>query len=295
MNVGFVGLGNMGGAIARRLLRAQALTVFDLRSEVVAGLVEAGASATPSLAEIAATCDTVITCLPTSNEVRMVIFDDDGLGTGLSPGSMIIDMTTGDPVATRDMAERLTDQGIDLIDAPVSGGPIGAEAGTLAIMVGAPQALYDRCHGLLSIISPNVFHAGGVGNGHTMKLVNNTISAGNRAVAFEAVMLGIKNGLEPEVCINIIQKSSGRSFTTEVAFPRYILTGSMDQGFTLGLMHKDVSLATKLGEDSETPLQLATIVREIYRRAVDELGADADISTLIRLYEDAADTKLLKS
>lgn len=292
MEVGFVGLGNMGGAIARRLLRARPLTVFDLRPQAIADLAAAGAIPAAGLAEVAAACDVVIACLPTSDDVRAILFGDGGIAAGLRRGGVVIDMTTGDPAATRDMAERLRDRGIDLVDAPVSGGPIGAEAGTLAIMVGAAPALYERCRDLLSTVSPNVFHAGGTGNGHAMKLVNNTISAANRAIAFEAVMLGVRHGLDPKVCVDIVQKSSGRSFATEVVFPRYILTGAMDQGFTLGLMHKDLSLAAKLGADSGTPMRLADMVREIYRDAVARLGPDADICTLVRLYEEAAGVEL---
>ena len=295
MTIGFIGLGNMGGAIARRILAANELCVYDLNQGAVEEFRRAGAAAAASPRELAEGCGTVLTCLPTSAEVRSVIFDDDGLLAGLAPGAVIADMTTGDPVATRAMAAALEDRDIMLVDAPVSGGPQGAEQGTLAIMVGGPGPVFERLRPLFEAVSPNIFHVGGVGNGHTMKLVNNVISAGTRAITFEAVALGVKNGLDPAVCIGVLQKSSGRSFATDVTFPKFILSGTLDQGFSLGLMHKDVSLATKLGHDSATPMVMAGVVREILQTALNEYGGDVDINRLIRLYEKAAGTRVAPS
>ena len=288
MNLGFIGLGSMGGAIARRLVESHALCVYDVEPSAVKALVDAGAAPAADPKEVAAVSDIVMTCLPTSKEVRSVIFDTDGVLSGMAGGGLIADMTTGDPVATREMARELSASGVSLIDAPVSGGPDGAAAGTLAIIVGAPDDLFEKTHPVFSSISPNVFHAGDVGAGHTMKLVNNTISAGNRAVALEAVSLAVKNGIDPKVCIDIVQKSSGRSYVSDVAFPNHILTGTMQQGFTIGLMLKDLTLSTKLGEDSDVPMRLATLVRTIFDAGVAEEGRDADISELLRHFERAA-------
>ena len=292
MKIGYVGLGNMGGAIARRILREHTLQVFDARPEVVGAFVKEGATGADSLAQIGQNCDRVFICLPTSKQVRQVIFESEGLAEHLAKGSLVVDMTTGDPVATKEMAAELAERGIDMIDAPVSGGPIGAERGTLAIMIGGPEALYQKARSVLDAVSPNIFHTGDIGTGHTMKLVNNVIAACNRAMAFEAVTLGVKNGLDPAVCVDILQKSSGRSYTTEVTFPQYILSGKPIQGFTLGLMHKDVALATKLGEDSDTPMHLANVVKEIFQSALNVRGRDADINTLLELMEDAANTRV---
>ncbi|RLA14479.1 MAG: NAD(P)-dependent oxidoreductase [Gammaproteobacteria bacterium] len=292
MSTGYVGLGNMGGAIARRILLQQSMQVFDARPEAVQAFVKEGATATANLAEIGQNCDRVFICLPTSKQVRQVIFEPGGLAEHLAKGSLVVDMTTGDPVATKEMAAELADRGIDMIDAPVSGGPIGAERGTLAIMIGGPELLYQKARSVLDAVSPNIFHTGDIGTGHTMKLVNNVIAACNRAMAFEAVTLGVKNGLDPAVCVDILQKSSGRSYTTEVTFPQYILSGKPIQGFTLGLMHKGVALATKLGEDSDTPMHLANVVKEIFQSALNVRGRDADINTLLELMEDAANTRV---
>ena len=292
MTTGYIGLGNMGGALARRLLLSQELTVFDLNPAAIEACVGAGASAANGVRAIAEACDTVMMCLPTSNEVRSVIFDPDGLRAGLRPGALVVDMTTGDPKATREMAASLAGDGIEMIDAPVSGGPQGADAGTIAIMVGANAAQFERIRPTLAAISPNVFHAGDVGSGHVMKVVNNVMSASNRAIAFEAVTLAVKNGIDPHVCVEILQKGSGRGYPTEVTFPNFVLADELAQGFSLGLMHKDVSIATQLGRDSATPMLVGNLVREILQTAINRNGADADINTLIEYFENAANTKV---
>jgi len=295
MELGYVGLGKMGGALARRLMLKNPLRAYDLRPDVVQTFAAAGAVPVQNLRAMADACDLVMTCLPTSNQVREVIFgtdDADGLAAHLKPGSIIADMTTGDPVATREMAAALASRGIQLIDAPVSGGPHGAEAGTIAIMVGAPAALFERVRPVLADISPNIFHTGDVGTGHLMKLVNNVIAAGVRAVTFEAVAMGIKSGLSLETCATVRPKGSARSYTTDITLPR-LVDGSLVANFMLGLMHKDVRLATEMGIASGAPMPLAGLVREIYQAAVNEHGYEADINLLIRCSERAAQVKIV--
>jgi len=284
----------MGGALVRRLLLSRKVRVFDINPDAVKACADNGADTAASLVELAAFSDMVMTCLPTSNHVRSVIFGDDGLINGLSEGNVVIDMTTGDPSETRAMAAELAERGIEMMDAPVSGGPMGADAGIIAIMAGGSDELFARCRPVFEDISANVFHAGGIGAGHVMKLVNNMTSAGNRAVAMEAITLAAKNGLDPRTAMEIMQKGSGRSFMTEVVFPNFILTDKIEQGFTLGLMHKDVSLAVKLGEDSGTPLMLGNITRQILKTAIDQMGYDADLNLLIKLYEKAAKVAVTK-
>jgi 3-hydroxyisobutyrate dehydrogenase-like beta-hydroxyacid dehydrogenase len=284
MQLGYVGLGNMGAALARRLLRKDKMRVYDLRPEAMAKLADLGGTACQSPKVLATDSDLIMTCLPTSNEVHQVIFGSNGLASGLKRGSIIADMTTGDPNATRQMAEELTKSGITLIDAPVSGGPHGAEAGTIAIMVGAPTEVYARVLPVFETISPNVFHCGEVGTGHTMKLVNNVVAASVRMATFEAVTMGIKNGLTLEACARVLAKGSARSYTTEVTLPKFV-KGELKTNFTLGLMHKDVRLASELGVSSASPMPVCNLVREIFQIAVNEQGADADVNTLIRLHE----------
>lgn len=287
MRLGYIGLGNMGGALARRLLRQHQMRVFDLRPEVVGRFAALGGVPAQNAQALVRDSDMVMTCLPTSQHVRDVLFGEGRAAEALQPGQIWADMTTGDPGETRDMAARLKEKGVEMIDAPVSGGPYGADAGTIAIMVGAPQALFDRVKPVFEVISPNIFHTGDVGTGHTMKLVNNVIAAGIRAVTFEAVAMGVKSGLTLDVLTRVLQKGSGRSATAELALPK-LQKNDFSVSFTLALMHKDVRLATKLGMDSNAPMVLANVVRELFQTVINEHGADQDTSTLIKLYERMA-------
>lgn len=292
MDVGFIGLGRMGGALARRLMRAHRVHVFDLREDLVRAFAAEGAVPAHSPQALGRECDLVLTCLPTSAEVRDVVTGDQGLAAAMRPGGLIADMSTGDPNATREMSEALKSRGIHLIDAPVSGGPHGAAAGTIVILVGAPGELFDRCAPVFRTISPNVFHTGGVGSGQTMKLVNNVIAAGVRAVTFEAVALGVKNGLDLKTCVEILAKGTARSYTTEHALPA-LIDPNRKMTFTLGLMHKDVNLATDVAARTRVPMPLASAVREVFLSAANELGPDTDLNDLMRVCERQARVEIL--
>jgi 3-hydroxyisobutyrate dehydrogenase len=282
----------MGAALARRILRVHRMRVYDLRPEAMARLAELGATPAQSPKALAAECDLVMTCLPTSKEVRDAIFGNDGVAESLKRGGLIADMTTGDPNATRAMASELAQAGLTLIDAPVSGGPHGADAGTIAIMVGAPAEIYQRVRPVFETISPNIFHCGDVGTGHVMKLVNNVIAASVRTITFEAVAMGIKNGLSLKTCAEVLAKGSARSYSTEVTLPR-LVSGAMQANFTLGLMHKDVRLATELGLASGSPMPIAGLVREVFQTSLNEQGPDADVNMLIRLFERQSKVKIV--
>ena len=301
MELGYVGLGNMGGALARRLLLSCKLRAFDLRPEVVQDMAEAGAQPAQSLEALGQACDAVLLCLPTSNEVREAIFGEGGLAAGMAPGGLaagmapggiIVDQTTGDPNATRAMAAELAERGLELIDAPVSGGPHGAHAGTIAIMAGGTEAQFARMRATFEAISPNVFHCGDVGAGHAMKLVNNVIAASVRAATFEAVAMGVKNGLSLAACAEVLHKGSARSYTTEFTLPR-LGDGSGKSNFALELMLKDVRLATQLGADSGAPMFMANVARNLFQQAVNEHGGAEDVNALIHTVERNADVKVV--
>lgn len=291
MDIGYVGLGNMGAALARRLIKKHTLRVYDLKPDAMQRLADLGARPTQSPKALAAECDLVMTCLPTSKEVHDAIFGDNGLASGLKKGGVIADMTTGDPNATRAMARDLAARGITLIDAPVSGGPHGADAGTIAIMVGAPAELYPKVKAIFEVISPNIFHCGDVGTGHVMKLVNNVIAASVRMATFEAVAMGIKNGLSLASCAEVLAKGSARSYTTEITLPKFV-KGDINTNFSIGLMHKDVRLATELGAASASPMPVCNLVREIFQIGLNENGPHSDVNLLIRLYERQSGVKI---
>ncbi len=291
MNLGYVGLGRMGGALVRRLLPHHTLRVYDLKPEAVATYVAKGAVPAQDLASLARECDVVMTCLPTSKDVRTALFDEAGMARHFKRGALVVDMTTGNPNDTREIAERLAADGIDLIDAPVSGGPHGADAGTIAILVGAPPALFAKVQPILTTISPNVFHIGGVGTGHLMKLVNNVISAGLRVLTFEAVAMGVKNGLDLKTCVEVLHKASARSYITETSLPK-LLDPKRLQTFSLELMLKDVRLATEIGVASGAPMPAAGLVRELYQLSLNEHGGEADVNDMIFTFERMANVKV---
>jgi 3-hydroxyisobutyrate dehydrogenase len=268
----------MGGALAERLQLTHSLVVHDRSEAAVGRLTANGATAASSLSDVAEHCDTIFLCLPTSDHVRSVLFGDEGLASSLKPGTIVIDQTTGDPNATREMAETLKGQGVDLVDAPVSGGAQGARAGTIAIMVGATDEQYGRIQPILEAISPNLFHAGDVGNGHVVKLVNNLLSHTQRLLSFEAISLAAKNGVEPKRALEILQAGGGRNAFLEKRMP-HIVAGNLDCGFTLGLAHKDVRLATQLGTDSGVPMLFGGLTRELYQLYMSDLGRDTEVDT----------------
>jgi 3-hydroxyisobutyrate dehydrogenase len=292
MNLGYVGLGNMGGALARRLQLSTPMRVYDLNPEAVSRLADKGAIPTQDGASLARECDMVLTCLPTSQDVRTAIFGTGGLLEGLSPGKIVIDQTTGDPNETRAMAAELREHGIHLVDAPVSGGIRGADAGTIALMVGASDELFAKIRPALEMISPNIFHCGGTGNGHVMKLVNNVTSACIRAATYEAVAMGVKNGLSLKTMAEVMNKGTSFSSTTANHMPK-LLSGSRDVNFALGLMLKDVRLATQLGIDSGSPMLIGNLVRGLLQSASYEIGTEVDMNEIIRTIQKMADVTVV--
>ena len=285
----------MGGALARRLLREHKLTVFDLSAERCAEFAALGATVAASPAEVGAASDIILTCLPTSAQVRQVIFgDNDGLIRGLKPGGMIADQTSGATAATKAMAAELADTGIELIDAPVSGGPRGADAGTIAIMVGGTDEQYARIAPVLAVITPNATHVGPLGAGHTLKALNNMMSAANRLLAFEAVSIAAANGLDPATVVDVINKSSGRNNATMTVFPGNIFTDDFEARFTMALMEKDVALAAELAVGGFQDLTLTPLILRNYRAGMERFGRNGDIHQMLRFYEEAAGKQIAK-
>ncbi len=285
MHVGFIGLGNMGAPLARRLCTDHTLWVFDQSQTAVDGFTGADAQVVKSAAELAESVDIVLTCLPTSEDLRSLLFGEQQVASTLNKGTMLIDMTTGDPGITRELAAKLAIEGIELIDAPVSGGPKGATAGTIAIIVGGTSEQLTRALPVLSSISCNVMHAGDVGAGHAVKAGNNLLNLVCRLATFEVVSLLVKAGVTPENAVAIIQKSSGRNYATEITLPDNILSGTLHQGFTMGLMHKDSSVALQMADDLNVPLPISTTAFSNLKQAMDEHGQESDMSAVALTYE----------
>ena len=289
--LGFVGLGNMGAALAMRLV-GQPLSVFDADPAKVDVFAGEGVNVARSLAELATNSDIIFTCLPTSAVTETVLFGPDGLFSHLSSHHIIVDMTSGDPAQSRDQARRLADAYICFADAPVSGGPRGASDGVIAIMVGGSDPLYNILHPVLSVISCNIFHAGDVGAGHAMKAGNNLLNLICRMATFEVVSLLVNAGVAPDKAVDILQKSSGRNYATEITLPDNILSGGMHQGFSMSLMQKDADLALALAASLEQAMPLGDTALNALQTAIDAHGIDADMSLVALAYEGATGARI---
>jgi 3-hydroxyisobutyrate dehydrogenase len=241
---------------------------------------------------LAARCDVIFLCLPSSDTVRATLFSEGGLAAACGPGTLVVDQTTGDPTVTRDSAAQLAQSGVELIDAPVSGGPFGADAGTIAIMVGAEPEQFDRIEPILRVISSNVFHAGALGAGQVIKIVNNLMAGGHRALTIEALALAVKSGVDAHKAYEVIMASSGRNFFVET-FVESILAGQLGSGFTLSLMHKDMRLACQLGTDAEVPLFFANVAKEFYQVCINELGGGAGANAAALVMDRLAGTHVV--
>jgi 3-hydroxyisobutyrate dehydrogenase len=235
----------------------------------------------------------IFLCLPTSAHVRTAIFGAQGLIEGLEAGSILVDQSTGDPIATRDMAAELSTRSIALVDAPVSGGAAGAEAGTIAIMLGASEAQRDLLAPVFADISPNLFHAGAIGNGQVIKLANNLISHSQRLLTQEALTLAVKNGVDPDRAVEILSAGGAKNAYMERTLRPCVLKGQLKVGFTLGLAEKDVKLACDLGENSAVPMSFGAMVRDMYSDMVQQKGYDAEVETSGLITEERAGTRII--
>lgn len=285
-HIGFVGLGNMGGPMARHLARAgYRLVVADARSTAIDALrADVECDVPASLADVGQRCRVVITMLPDGKAVRQVVLD--GLAAGLAPGSVIIDMSSSAPIGTRELGAELAKRSVTLLDAPVSGGVRRAVEGKLAIMAGGDAATIARCRTLLGSFG-TVFLTGALGSGHAMKALNNYLSAAALATTAEALMAGERFGIDPRTMIEILNGSTGRNTATEQKYPAYVLTGTFNSGFALGLMAKDLRIALDLARAVGTPAALLEDCADLWARAEARLGFAADNTEVVRYLESA--------
>jgi 3-hydroxyisobutyrate dehydrogenase-like beta-hydroxyacid dehydrogenase len=283
--LGFVGVGTMGGPMASRLLDAGAkLAIYDTSEAALAALVQKGAVKCASPAEVASVADVVLVSLPTPKVVREVALGSKGVIAG-TRAKVFVDLSTTGPRVATEVAERLAGKGIVAADAPVSGGPTGAQKGTLAIMVSCPASAFKQLEAVLSTFG-KVFHVGErPGMGQTMKLANNLLSATALAITSEALVMGAKAGLDPKVMIDVINAGSGRNSATQDKFPRCVLPRKFDFGFPTELLYKDVKLCLDEGEALGVPMLVGNAVRELLGVAKSMQGPRADITTLVKCVE----------
>ena len=290
--IGFIGLCNMGRPLAERLLKKYQLYVYDLEEENLNFFVSHGAIKCLSPSEIASNTDKVFLCLPTSSIVEKVINGDKGIFKTAKQNSFIIDMTTGEPEITRELSKNLLLRDINFIDAPVSGGPKGARLGNIAIMIGGTEKQFSIIKPIMDDISSNIFYAGEIGSGHAIKAGNNLLNLICRMATFEVISMLVKDGVDPEKAVNIIQKSSGRNYATEITLPDNILSGKMFQGFSTGLMKKDSGVALQIANSNTIDMPLGKLAQKLLNETIEEFGIDADMSKVAISYEEKTGVKI---
>ena len=290
--VGFIGIGVMGTPMAANLARKGfAVTLFDAapgRAAQVAG--ELGCAAAASLADLK-DCEFVVTMLPDGKVVQEVLTRAGGqaLLKSLQSGTVCIDMSSAEPLLTRETGAVLARHGLTLVDAPVSGARMRAESGTLAIMIGcgSPQIL-EKVKPVLSAMGTQLFVLGGLGNGHAMKAINNIIAGTTMVAVAEGLALGEQFGLDPATMVDVLNASTGRSFVTELVAKEHVIPKKFATGFALGLITKDVRIAADLGEQIQLDLPMFRLSRERFALARDLEGASADSSRAIAVLAAAA-------
>jgi 3-hydroxyisobutyrate dehydrogenase-like beta-hydroxyacid dehydrogenase len=284
MDLGFLGLGNMGGAIAERLIEGGAqLHVFDPNQAVVAGFIDRGAKAYASPVAVASQAGVVFACLPAASISAKVAGE---LAAETGAMKIYVEMSTIGSKAVQAIAETLGARGVQVVDSPISGGPKGAQAGTLSVITAGPPAAIEAVRPWLEKIGKTVFILGEKpGQAQLMKLVNNLMNAANMATTFEALVLGAKGGLDADTMVEVINASSGRSAVTEAKVPLAVLTGKFDYGARLAIMHKDVVLGLAEAEQLGVPMWAHETIGQLWSFAMTQGRGEDDFTSLIKVME----------
>lgn len=288
MKLAWTGLGAMGRPMAANLAE-QFETLVHNRTRSVADDHAAAHGTTAVDLEGIVAADVVFSCLPTTTEVAATV---DAVRDDLRPGTVWVDCTSGDPAASRDVAEALADVDVTYLDAPVSGGTDGAAAGTLTMMVGGAADALEQVRPALDAMATTIVHVGPVGAGHAVKAINNTLLAANLWLATEGLTALAKQGVDPNAALEVINGSSGRSFTSERLLPERVVTREFPVTFALGLLAKDAGIGEAVLDDAGVPAPLLRQVPGLYRLASSELGADVDHSAAAQLVERWAGIEL---
>lgn len=294
MQIGFIGLGVMGAPMAGHLARAgHRLTVLDLdgeRTRAVAGRIGGTPAATP--AEVAATSEVVITMLPDGQVVQRVALGEHGLVHGLKRGALLLDTSSAEPWLTEATAAGLAAAGASMVDAPVSGAAWGADAAELVFMVGGAGDDVDRVSPLLDVMGKARHHLGGLGSGHAMKCINNTITSMTFLATAEGLVAGKRYGLDPAVMLEVLNQSTGGSWITRTHFTQRIFNRAFDDPFKLSLMLKDIGIALQLARETATPMPLSGLGQQLWRMADQAAEPGASVSELVRWVERQTGTAL---
>jgi 2-hydroxy-3-oxopropionate reductase len=290
--IGFIGLGIMGKPMAKNLLKAGfSIVAYDLNKEAVEDVVKAGAVAASSSKEAAGKAEVIITMLPDSPDVREVILGKDGVLEGIKPGSIVIDMSSINPLVSQEIEKELGKKGVEMLDAPVSGGETGAIQGTLAIMVGGKEKVFNESVEIFKAVGKNIVHVGKIGAGGFVKLVNQIIVAVNIAAVGEAFTLGTRAGLDPQVIYQAIRGGLAGSSVLETKAPM-LFARNFKPGFKIRLHHKDLQNALSTAKDLGVPLPLSSFVQQIILSLMTDGRGEEDHSALATFFEKIAKVEI---
>ena len=264
MKVGFIGVGYMGRHMAQNVAAGgHDLTVFDIRKEAADQLMSAGATWGNSPRDVVNDSEVIFTSLPRPENVEEVSLGEGGILSGVVSGKAFFDLSTTDPSTIVRIEAAAREKGLTMLDAPVSGGTVGAEKATLCIMVGGDKATYEKYRPVLDLIGSQVMYCGGLGSGAVCKIINNLIGLSAGVILSEAFSVGVKWGVDPQTLFDAVSKSSGNTSAMQ-GFPNGLFSGNFEPGFQLDLAAKDVGLATELGRSLRVPMEVANIVQQRY-------------------------------
>lgn len=286
MKLGFIGLGKMGKPMALNLLKeGHELKVFNRSKNALKELVQAGAVEASSPAEVGDGSEVIFLCLPIGKDVIEIINGEKGILAGAVPGSVIIDCSTISPKDSQEVYEISRKKGVSYLDAPLSGGVTGAEAGTLSIMVGGDEEIFQRCRHLLEIVGKNIYYLGPAGSGNVIKLVNNLLVGITNTALAEAFVLAVKAGLDPKQVFEILSNATADSTMLRRNIPNFVLERNFSPAFTLDMLNKDLGLAEEMAADQGTRLLLGALAYQIGREASYSGHGGEDMSAVIKVLE----------
>ena len=295
VRMGFIGLGVMGAPMAGHLAAAgYTPIVFDLNPDAVGRLraLHPLVTAAKTPAEVAAASDIVMTMLPSGKEVREIALGEHGLIEGFKPGSLLLDTSSAEPWLTREVAGRLAEKGVAMVDAPVSGAEAGSKAAELVFMVGGDPKDVQRVIPILEILGKAHFHLGPVGSGHVMKCINNLISAITLTATTEGLIAGVRNGLDPTVMNDVLDASTGGSWVSQTHFRQRIFNRRFDDAFKFDLMKKDIDIALRTIGDAGLDLPISALVQSLWKDIQDKAPKGASVSHLVRAMEAQSGVEL---
>src|SRR5688572_25085764 len=295
VSVGFIGVGNVGNPMAGNVQKAGfPFTVYDKSPKAMENLVQAGARAAKSVADVTANAEIILTCLPASPDVEALYLESGGLIDRAQPGSVLIDLSSVLPSTPRKLEPAAAKRGLHFLEAPVSGGVAGARAATLAIMVGGDKDVLERARPVLRAIGPNIFSVGPVGAGNTVKAINNMMACVNSLAMMEGLTLGLKAGLDPTVIYEVVKASSGGSKALE-RIPTAIVPRKFEPGFKVFLMNKDLDTFNTIAKELHVPVSFSNVAQRYQQAAMAAGLADMDTSVAMTIIEQLAHVKVSKA